>query len=179
VPPTDIVTANRPRVDEGDLPMPLPEIWRRRFPEPTDRRLWDNQHRLEQVLGLQPEHLEAVRLTLSAGTWKGLPAAGLAPAQQDLLRELLGAYVGRVPDALADAEAEKYAGERLGELCFAWAGGLEPGQPHYYRIQGPRLLVEYDNTQNDVNHVHAVWRDPASDFADDVLTHHRRQAHGG
>jgi len=43
---------------------------------------------------------------------------------------------------------------------FAWAGSIEPGQPHYYRLQGPRLLAEYDNTQRDMNHVHTVWRDP-------------------
>ena len=97
--------------------------------------------------------------------------------QQELLRAVLAVYVERVPDALADAEAEKYAGDRLGAFGFAWAGGLEPGEPHYYRIQGPRLLVEYDNTQRNVNHVHAVWRDPDGDFGEDVLAQHRAAHH--
>ena len=62
-------------------------------------------------------------------------------------------------------------------LRFAWAGGLEPGQPHYYRVQGPRLLVEYDNTQRGVNHAHAVWRDPDGDFGGDVLAEHHAAHH--
>ena len=56
---------------------------------------------------------------------------------------------------------------------------IEPGEPHYYRIQGPRLLVEYDNTQRNVNHVHSVWRDPDGDFGDDVLARHYREASSG
>ena len=60
----------------------------------------------------------------------------------------------------------------LDELSFAWAGGVEPGQPHYYRVQGRRLLAEYDNTQRGVNHVHTVWRDLESDFGGDVLGQH-------
>ncbi len=108
---------------------------------------------------------------------KGLPARELAPAQQDVLRTLLGAYLGRIPEELAEREAAKFAGERLGAVHFAWAGGTAPGQPHYYRLQGPRLLVEYDNTQNDANHVHSVWRDPEGDFGFDVLAHHRATHH--
>ena len=59
---------------------------------------------------------------------------------------------------------------------FAWAGSLEPGQPHYYRVQGPSFLIEYDNTQNDANHVHMVWRDFSGDFGDDLLREHYRTA---
>ena len=77
-----------------------------------------------------------------------------------MLRALLDVYVGRVPEELADVQAAKYADDdALDELSFAWAGGLEPGQPHYYRVQGGTLLAEYDNTQRGVNHVHTVWRD--------------------
>ena len=65
----------------------------------------------------------------------------------------------------------------LDAVHFAWAGGIERGQPHYYRLQGPRLLAEYDNTQRDVNHVHTVWRDPTADFSDDVLARHRAEFH--
>ena len=107
------------------------------------------------------------------------PRAPSTDAQRELLRALLDVYVRRIPDALADAEAEKYAGPRIDALHFAWAGGIEAGEPHYYRIQGPRLLVEYDNTQRDVNHVHSVWRDPDGDFGDDVLARHYREAASG
>jgi len=63
------------------------------------------------------------------------------------------------------------------QLCFAWAGSTEPHRPHYYRIQGPRLLVEYDNTERDANHIHTVWRDPAGDFGHDVLAGHYATSH--
>jgi hypothetical protein len=97
-------------------------------------------------------------------------------AQRELLRAVLDVYVRRIPDAVADAEAAKYAGSRIDELHFAWAGGIEPGEPHYYRVQGASLLAEYDNTQRSVNHVHSVWRDLVDDFGDDVLARHYRDA---
>lgn len=107
----------------------------------------------------------------------GVPAADLTADQREQLRALLGVYVGRLPEELAEREAEKFAGARLAEVHFAWAGGLDPGQPHYYRVQGPTLLAEYDNTQRDVNHIHTVWRDPANDFGDDVLARHVAEFH--
>jgi hypothetical protein len=64
------------------------------------------------------------------------------------------------------------------DLHFAWAGDHEIGRPHYYRIHGARFLVEYDNTQNDANHAHSVWRDPEGDFGEDLLrTHHAAHHH--
>ncbi len=63
------------------------------------------------------------------------------------------------------------------DLRFAWAGDAEIGRPHYYRLHGARLLVEYDNTQNDANHAHSVWRDPGGDFGDDLLRAHRAAHH--
>ncbi len=174
VPPVDIVGANRSRISPGDLPLPLPDVWRGHFGGPLEERLAATQQRAEVAVGLRAEHLEAVRLTAAP---KGLPASALRAEQQDLMRGLLGTYVGRIPDDLADAEAAKFAGARLEALSFVWAGGVEPGQPHYYRIEGPRLLVEYDNTQRDVNHLHSVWRDPEGDFGDDVLLRHYRTSH--
>ncbi|HEY8093476.1 MAG TPA: DUF3500 domain-containing protein [Acidimicrobiales bacterium] len=175
VAPTDVVGGNRPQVADGDLPISLADIWRG-HPGFTEH-LGIAQQELERKLGLQAAHLEALRLTVRDAPPKGVSAATLVPGQQELLRALLGVYVGRVPDDLADAEAEKYAGARLNDFAFAWAGGVEPGQPHYYRVQGPRVLVEYDNTQRDVNHVHAVWRDPERDFGEDVLAQHRAEHH--
>jgi len=58
------------------------------------------------------------------------------------------------------------------DLHFAWAGSTDRGERHYYRLAGPRFLVEYDNTQNEANHCHSVWRDPLNDFGDDALRRH-------
>jgi hypothetical protein len=60
------------------------------------------------------------------------------------------------------------------KIAFAWAGETEVGKKHYYRVQGPTFLIEYDNTQNDGNHVHSVWRDFAGDFGRDLLAEHVR-----
>ena len=65
----------------------------------------------------------------------------------------------------------------LDHVHVAWAGDLAPGAPHYYRVQGPRLLIEYDNTQRGANHAHSVWRDPQSDFGADALAAHRAAHH--
>ena len=73
-------------------------------------------------------------------------------------------------DAAERMEKLKKAG--LDAIAFAWAGETEKGKKHYYRLQGPTFLVEYDNTQNDGNHIHSVWRDFNGDFGRDLLREH-------
>ena len=92
--------------------------------------------------------------------------------QRQLLNRLLAAYTGRVPRGLAPVPD-------LDAVHLAWAGSLEPGRPHYYRLHGPGLLVEWDDTQDDANHAHSVWRDPDGDFGLDALAEHRAAHHAG
>jgi len=175
VAPLDLVTANRSRLSEGDQPLPISDIWRRRFTDALGARLEESQLTAERTAGLRPEHLAAVSFTTAP---KGISAANLRPEQRQILRALLDVYVGRIPDEMADAEMAKYrADDDLDGLAFAWAGGVEPGEPHYYRVQGRRLLAEYDNTQRGVNHIHTVWRDLESDFGGDVLGQHYAHHH--
>ena len=108
--------------------------------------------------------LQRNRPRVELGPPEGLPASRLPPTQRALLEGLVRHYLARLPTELAAAEVARVAGAAGEGLHFAWAGGAEPGQPHYYRVQGPRLLIEYDNVQNGVNHVHSVWRDPLGDF---------------
>ena len=82
-----------------------------------------------------------------------------------------------MPDELAAHEQARLEAIAPEELGFAWAGGTDRGDKHYYRVQGPGLLVEYDNTQNDGNHIHTVWRDPDRDFGRDLLAEHYAVAH--
>lgn len=175
VPPVDLVGVNRPRLTEGDKPLPLPVIWRGRFEHELDQALDAMQRRAEEQLGLEDEHLDAVAFSRSP---KGLSAVDLRADQQEILRELLGTYVNRVHDDFADAQLAKIAGRRLDRLSFMWAGGLEPDQPHYYRVQGGDLFLEYDNTQRDANHIHSVWRDLALDFGGDPLASHYTDTRG-
>jgi hypothetical protein len=172
VAPFDLVSANRPRVADGDLPLKLPEIWRGRFEGATGTLLETLQQRLELGLQIGDEHLEAVRFTLAP---KGITGQDLNRSQRGLLKRIVAAYVERLPDELAALETAKYTDEVLESLSFAWAGGVERGVPHYYRVQGPRLLIEYDNAQRAGNHAHSVWRDPDGDFGMDVLGEHHQQ----
>jgi hypothetical protein len=124
--------------------------------------------------GLTSDALQAVRYT---PTPKGLAVKAMTEPQREILMALIGEYIHRMPDEVAEIEAAEMQRRGLGNLHFAWAGGLERRQGHYYRIQGPRFLVEYDNTQNDANHIHSVWRDPANDFGAHLLAEHYARAH--
>jgi hypothetical protein len=104
----------------------------------------------------------------------GLAVGALDTAGRARFDRLLDVYLDRLVPSLAEQESTRL---RDAELSFAWAGGFEPGHGHYYRIQGPDLLIEYDNTQNGANHAHTVLRRPSSDFGDDVLAAHRLAAH--
>lgn len=172
VAPYDLVSANRSRVADGDLPLRLPDIWRGRFEGATGEFVESLQEKLEAGLQIKSEHLEAVHFSLAP---KGISGKGLSRIQRDLLRQVVAAYVERLPDELAAAEMAKFTDEALGGLAFAWAGGIERGVPHYYRVQGPRLLIEYDSAQRAGNHAHSVWRDPDGDFGMDVLGEHHLQ----
>jgi hypothetical protein len=101
----------------------------------------------------------------------------MSASQREALALLIRQYVHRLPDELAAIHDARLTGAALGAMHFAWAGGIERREPHYYRIQGPHLLIEYDDTQDDANHIHAVWRDPESDFGSDLLAEHYRHAH--
>ncbi|MEI7924916.1 MAG: DUF3500 domain-containing protein [Chloroflexota bacterium] len=170
VAPPDLVTSNRPRVSDGDRPRSFAEIWR------GGATMNPNQagfRQLVEYLGLTEEHLALTEYTTAP---KGLPFAQMTSPQQDATRALLGQYIARMPDeVVADETARLDAA--LASLHFAWAGGIEAGEPHYYRVQGDTLLVEYDNTQSRANHIHTVWRDPRTDFGRDILAEHYAQAH--
>lgn len=107
----------------------------------------------------------------------GLQASEMTPAQRDLLMRVVEAYAGLMaPEIAADRLAKVKAGG-LENVAFAWAGPVERGARHYYRVQGPTFLIEFDNTQNNGNHVHSVWRDFRGDFGRDLLREHIRTAH--
>ena len=103
---------------------------------------------------------------------EGLPASAMTAAQRELLLGLIGVYASTVDDAVAEERLAAIRAAGVDNLHFAWAGGTERGEPHYYRIQGPTTLIEYDNVQNGANHIHSVWRDLRSDFGGDALRRH-------
>jgi hypothetical protein len=102
----------------------------------------------------------------------GLAASRMTPAQRDQLMKVIGAYTTLMADDVAAERMQRLTGAGTGAITFSWAGPLTRGAKHYYRVQGPTFLIEYDNTQNDGNHIHAVWRDFQGDFGRDVLREH-------
>lgn len=172
--PTDLVGGNRSSLSDGDQPIALPLIWRRQFEGEIAENLQRAQERTDASTGVGPADFEAMSFTHRP---KGLPAAAMDVAQREMLEALLHLYVDRLPDDVAADEAAKFAGSALDEVHLLWAGGLEPGQPHYYRLHGSTVLAEFDNSMRDANHVHTVWRDPRGDFADDALARHRVDHH--
>jgi hypothetical protein len=92
--------------------------------------------------------------------------------QKKMLEALIDEYLARMPDDVASERRQKLKKAGLDGVYFAWAGGTELRQPHYYRVQGATFLIEYDNTQNDANHIHSVWRDFDGDFGRDLLREH-------
>lgn len=101
----------------------------------------------------------------------------LEAAQRDGLERLIRHYLERADAEVATAEWARIRSAGLDDLTFAWAGPEQPGHGHYYAIRGPSLLIEYDNTQNDANHIHAVWRDLANDWGEDLLAAHYAAGH--
>jgi hypothetical protein len=109
---------------------------------------------------------------------EGITYAQLDENQRALLVRLIKEYLGRHRPDLAAADWERLERAGLNRIHFTWAGGTERGQGHYYRVQGGTFVLEYDNTQNQANHVHTVWRDFDHDFGEDLLKQHYLESHG-
>jgi hypothetical protein len=102
----------------------------------------------------------------------GIPASALTPDQREMLMTLVEVYSTMMADDLAERRMRLLREAGTDRITFAWAGGTERGDRHYYRVQGPTFLIEYDNTQNDANHIHSVWRDFDGDWGRDLLREH-------
>lgn len=105
---------------------------------------------------------------------RGVAGSELGDQAAGALGALVQVYLGRLPAEVAETE-RRALGD--GDVHFAWAGTTEPGGPHYYRLQSPTFLVEYDNTQDGANHAHTVWRSRAGDFGADLLRRHHEEHH--
>ncbi|MEV4048071.1 DUF3500 domain-containing protein [Streptomyces sp. NPDC049744] len=161
--PNDIVAGNSSRVT--DRVVRRSDLWRP-GPYTPDRA----EH---PSTGLDGAHQRALALTPEP---KGVPGAELDAAQRELLSALLGTYLDRVPDGVSPLSRYEDPAA-LDAVHLAWAGSTTAGEPHYYRLQGPRLLIEWTNIHRGVNHAHAVWRDPETDFGGDVLAAHHAAHH--
>ena len=92
----------------------------------------------------------------------GIPLAGCSAVQRRRCDDLCARWLDHWCPAIAEPWKQRVAGDQ--SLHFAWHGGTALGVPHYYRVHGKTLLIEWSNVQNNGNHVHAVLRDPGSVF---------------
>jgi hypothetical protein len=113
----------------------------------------------------------------SLKSFAGIALGELAPDARALAQRLIEVYAGNLRSELADGELRRLRESGLERVHFAWAGPLDPARGHYYRLHGPTILIEYDNTQNDANHIHTVWHDPGNAFGADQLRAHYEHGH--
>jgi hypothetical protein len=154
-PPADFATRILPRIGDVELP----------------------DHVFAPEPGYTLDDKERSILSYVRDKPKGVLGADLSVSHLDALVELVAGFAGRLPAEAATAEMDRVLAAGAERLAFAWAGGTRPGERHYYRVQGPDLLIEHDNTQDGGNHIHSVWRNPANDFGDDILAAHYRAEH--
>jgi hypothetical protein len=142
------------------------------------RALTPEQRKTAIVLAEAPNDIltEHSRQAALTGQPNGIRISALNAAQGDKLQALLNEYCDNMTEEIAAFRQNQI--RRVGNnLWFAWAGGIQPGEAHYYRIQSPEFLVEFDDTQDHANHIHSVWRDFKGDFGRDLLVEHYRASH--
>jgi tetratricopeptide (TPR) repeat protein len=146
------------------------------------RSLSDEQRRETVVSETAPTDILTTNTRQAAiAEARGLPYARLTEAQRGMLLALVEEHASLQRPDVAAERLRRVREAGIEKLVFAWMGGPERGQGHYYRIQGPTFVVEYDNIQDGANHIHTVWRDFRGDFGRDLLSEHYRTSehHGG
>jgi hypothetical protein len=112
------------------------------------------------------------RLKVDPANPLGMAAAQMTPAQRELLMNLLESYTNVMAADIAADRVNKIKAAGIEKITFAWSGSSEPRQPYFYQVQGPTFVLEHNNTQNNANHIHSVWRDYNGDFGRDILGEH-------
>lgn len=141
------------------------------------KALTDAQRKAAVILAEAPKEVFNDPKRVDPTKPEGIVAGQLTAEQKATLVKLVKEYLFRQRPDVATEEFAKIEKAGWDTVAFAWAGGFERGEPHYYRVQGASFVLEYDNTQNDANHVHSLWRDFAHDFDHDILGAHVKDAH--
>lgn len=120
---------------------------------------------------------------IEKGKFEGLAMKDMTAAQQKIFKNLIALYLDRYHVTLKNQQMKQLEKAGMDKLYFAWMGDTKlemgKGKGHYYRIHGPTILIEFDNTQNDANHIHTVVRDLTDDFSEDLLKEHYAKSHSG
>lgn len=160
--PWDLVLSNRSQPETGSEPRELFEIFRD-DPDVMRPIVEQGQRQMTELTGVQPDDVTALRYEREP---KGVRVDDLSPEHRADVGRLLRHYIGRLADEIAQTMFDDSPPD---SLHLAWAGSTEPGEAHYYRVQGPALLLEYVNVVRERGHIHAVLRDPRGDFGVGLL----------
>jgi hypothetical protein len=138
----------------------------------------DKQREIAIIEDIAPKDVyTSANVEVSPLSPNGIKISQLEKAQRKGVEKIIDEYLGNMPADVASDRWEKLKTAGLDNISFAWAGSTDVGEPHYYRVQGPTFLIEYDNVQNKANHIHAVWRDFDGDFGRDILREHHAHSH--
>jgi len=116
--------------------------------------------------------LTMTKVTVDPLSPTGVAASAMTAKQRELLMQLIAVYTDQMTADIAAERKAEFEKAGVEKIAFTWAGPVAPGEKHYYRVQGPTFMIEFDNTQNNGNHIHSVWRDFDSDFGRDLLREH-------
>ena len=163
-----------------------PNVGLRTLPEEEDRArdllrsLAPERKQVALVSPTAPRDIltDAYRAANPAVPPRGLLYGQMSGDERERLVGLIRLYMERTAPEIAEGQWRKVEQAGLEGVSFAWSGGENPGEGHYYAVKGPTFLVEYDKTQDGANHIHSVWRDFTNDWGEDILAAHYRTAHG-
>jgi hypothetical protein len=116
------------------------------------------------------------RKAMLEGPPQGIRYSDLNAQQKEIFEALITEYASYFPPMIAEMRLDQFR-KNQSNLYFAWMGGVNKGEGHYYLIRTPAFMIEYDNTQNTNNHIHSVWRDFEGDFGRDLLAAHYAANH--
>ncbi len=166
------------------VPPPHPQAGLRTLPEEADQGFallhgLDDAGRARAILADRSpgDVITGPGREQSLRRFEGVALAALPAASREAALRLVELYVGRLTPELASAEMTTIRDAGTDRIHFAWAGSLAPGRGHYYRLQGPSFVIEYENSQNDANHCPSVWHNPLSQFGRDLLRGHYHHSH--